>query len=295
MLEVIKNNDFFRDYGLGFLLLVFSLCFQQRVALSQDDHAGVRLFTRGEVSSRPSNSDPGLKTDLQAQAARFNEEGVELVLQGNEAEGAAKLKQANALDPSNATVLYNLAGVFLSQGDAPKAVSAMEKATSIQPDDMSFLHRLAESYTASNDLNKAVLTYERIVEQDSAANEVLLKLGTLYGISEQWERAEKTLKKVRESMGDDPRLLNSLGSILIIRGKHREAIEVLEKARTKVKDAKNSVALGIAYESLGNPAKALVNYHQAQEFGESGEDLQRHIAELEQQTPSSTGKARLAN
>jgi Flp pilus assembly protein TadD len=294
MLEVRKNNEFFRDYWLGCLLLMLSLGFQQRVALSQDDHAGVRLFSRGEESAVLITSNPALGTDLKVQAARFNEEGVELVLQGKQAEGAAKLKQANALDPANATVLYNLAGVFLSQGDAPKAVSVMEKATSLQPDDMPFLHRLAESYTASNDLNKAVLTYERIVEQDSGANEVLLKLGTLYGISEQWERAEETLKKVRESMGNDPRLLNSLGSILIIRGKHKEAVDVLEKARTKVKDAKNSIALGIAYESLGNPARALVCYHQAQEFGERGEDLQRHIAELEQQGTSQTGKVRPA-
>ncbi|HQH28904.1 MAG TPA: tetratricopeptide repeat protein [Oligoflexia bacterium] len=261
---------------------------------AQSEPAGIRMFTESRKASIVPVSQMQQQdlVDPKRQALRVNEEAVALVLRGSVGQGLQKLKQAHLLDPHNPTVMYNLAGVYISEGKPSEALPMMEGAVNAQPNDIAFLHRLAQAYTLTGKTKQAVETYEKIALIDPLSESTLLKLGTLYGVTEQWDKAEATLRRAHQALGDDAQVLHSLGCILIVRGKYAEAIEVLTRAQSKVKDAKNSIALGIAYESLGRREKALQHYREAREFGERGDDLAVHIRELEKLTEPAAVRAR---
>ncbi len=84
-------------------------------------------------------------TDKKRKAYNLNEEAVELVFKGNKKEGLVKLKEATLLDPDNSTVLYNLAGVELSNSNPKEAIILLKRAVELKPDDLAFLRASVEN------------------------------------------------------------------------------------------------------------------------------------------------------
>ena len=216
-------------------------------------------------------------------AVELNEEGVELVFQGEKEKGIAKIKQGLAQDPKNATILYNLSGLYLTNDEPEKAIPLLKEALEIHPKDLAFLNRLAEAYFASKELESAASTFERIIEIDPSYKEVLLKLGTLYGVTRQWEKAEQTLRRAHSIQQDDPKVLSSLGSILIVREQYGEALELLKRAHGVEKTSDNAMSMGVAAESLGDLESALKYYREAKQLGHTQEDLDAHLEEIQKQ------------
>ena len=268
------------QYGLALAVII----------LSAEARAENKPITVKYATSASGASVLSPKLDRRDQAIRLNEAGVELILRGDRNGGISKIKQALAFDPLNATILYNLAGVYVSGNEGKLAIPILKKALEIDPNDLAFLNRLAEAYVSEKNPEMAIKTYEQILTVDETYNETLLKLGTLYGMWENWEKAEETLRRADKVMGPDSRVLGNLGSILVVRKNYNAALEVLTRAQKLDPTPENAVAMGIAAESLGETAKALSYYNKAKELGETGGELEQHIAELEEALKKDTAK-----
>ncbi len=215
------------------------------------------------------------------QSFRLNEEGVELIFQGKREEGKKRIEQALKYDARNPTALYNLAGLELANSRPKEAIRLMQTALTIRPDDLAFLNRLAESHFADSDIPLAISSYESIVRRDPTFGEAMSRLGTLYGMQREWEKAEDTLRKAVAVHPKDAQALSNLGNTLVLREKFDEAIATLRRAQELGATPGNAVALGIAYEALGDPAKALEQYREAKKLGDKDEQLTQHIKEME--------------
>lgn len=220
-------------------------------------------------------------------AIRLNEEAVQLIFDGKQEEGKTKILAALEIDPNNPTVLYNYAGICLTEGKPKDAIDAMERAVKADPADLTLVNRLAESHFANSNLEQAVKNYERIVAADPKFDQALFRLGTLYGMQQRWPQAESTLRKALELNKDDARVLANLGSVLVLQEKYKEAVGMLESARAKKPNPEAEMSLAIAYEGLKNPTKALQHYEAAKKLGLADEGLEKRIADLrEKQQPS---------
>lgn len=226
-------------------------------------------------------------------AKRLNEEGVELVLQGEHDAGAEKISAALQLDPQNTTALYNLAGVRLSQSRTKEAIALMEQAVQLQPHDLAFLTRLGESHFADSNVPRAIYYFEQVMAEDPAFGETAFRLGTLYAMVKQWDAAERTLRKAVDLRPKDLRALSNLGNVLVVRERFDDAIKVLEQAQRIKKTPENSVALGIAFEAKKDTRRALQELKEARRLGDRSAEVAQHIEELERSSPS--GSARPAD
>ncbi len=213
-------------------------------------------------------------------AVELNEKGVELVMQGAQREGIAKIKQALAHDPANTTILYNLAGLYLAQNQSVAAMEVMEEALRLEPEEVTFLERMAESALLSNNVSVAVSSFEKLASIEKDNGEVMLKLGTLYAMEKEWAKAEESLLLAKEKLDDDKRVLKNLANVYVVQSKYELAIPLLQQVRKQELSAENDIALAMAYEGLGDLPKAVLHYENAQAQGEKGEDLQRHIERL---------------
>ncbi|MFN8391966.1 MAG: tetratricopeptide repeat protein [Bdellovibrionota bacterium] len=224
---------------------------------------------------------PSLNQEDKARRAfQLNEQGVELVFQGKRKEGQQKIQEALSYDPENPTCLYNLAGIELADSNTKKAIALMERAVALRPTDPAFLNRLAEAHFADSDLKGALKYYQQLVDLDPAYGDSMLRLGTLYGMLKDWDKAESTLRHATEIHPKDVRTLSNFGSVLVLREKFAEAILILEKAQGIKPLPENDVALGIAYEAVGDRSKALKSYETAKARGDKDAELTKHIAEL---------------
>ena len=89
-------------------------------------------------------------------AIQLNEQAVKLIFDGKQEKGRAKIEEALKLDPENPTVLYNYAGICLTEGKSRDAVGAMNKAVKAEPDDLALCNRLSEAHFAYSDISCAI-------------------------------------------------------------------------------------------------------------------------------------------
>ena len=214
---------------------------------------------------------------------KLNEEGVELVLQGDQVKGSQKLRSALDADPTNTTALYNLAGVKLSQSHTKEAISLMEQALALSPRDPSYLTRMAECQFSDSNIPQSIYFFERVMAEDERFGDTAFRLGTLYAMVKEWGRAEEMLRKAMDHSPRDVRTLNNLGNVLVVREQFDEAIKVLSMAQKIKASPENSVSLGIAYEAKKDQEKALAQFKEARKLGDTSVDLQKHIGELERE------------
>lgn len=257
------------------------------------DVAEERNSYRATRAAEPDALEPRYRSSAQ-RAFHLNEEGVQLVFQGERQRGRKKLEDARSLQPKNSTVLYNIAGLDLAEGHAADAVKNMELAASLEPHDLSFMNRLAQAYFANKDLRKSAETYQRLVDQDPAQGEALLRLGTIYGMLRQWGKAEESLAKAAEVQPEDAPTLVNYGNVLVLQRKYRDAIRVLNDAQRIHETPQVAVALGMAHEAIFEHHRALELYRKAKELGDEDANLDRHIASLESRVGKRDGEERVA-
>jgi len=247
--------------GMAFLLVSQAPCEAQET--KRVSASSVRMVrTKGSLPYR----EPRVLSP-EEKAVYLNEQAVEQVLKGGRSRGIEMLIEAHKLDPNNSTVLYNLGGLYLSQGQVGEAVKTLQDAVRLEPNDPAVLNRLAESYIAASKIPRAIECYERILTLDPDFYQALFRLGTLYSLEENWERAEELLRKASESDPSDYRALSHLGTVLVMQKKFPEAISLLEKAQKGQPSPENDIALGMAYQGVGNQEKAAEHMKRAKAQG----------------------------
>jgi len=251
---------------------VLSLIFLSSVAVAEET-ASVReagLTTSSTETTKPRNE----------KSFQLNEEGVALIFEGKRDEGRAKIEAALEHDPTNATALYNLAGLYLSEGEAAAAIEKMKSAIQMSPSDPSFLNRLAEAYFASNNVDMAIASYEKLAKQNPSYDQTLLRLGTLYSMQGQLPRAEKVFKTAIRLNVADRRVLHGLGTVLVAQGKFQEAVPILREAQKENATAETAEVMAVAFEGLKRWKHALRHYEKAKELGSTSPDLEEKISAL---------------
>lgn len=241
----------------------------------------MKMFSGASVQESTFRREVDLHERYRARALELNEEGLQLFFKGSTEAGIGKLKQALGHDPNNSTILYNLAGFFLAEKKPKPAIGLMQRAIRFDPDDLSFHTRIAEAYLLDGQLGGAIDAYKRVVQVDPSYNRSIVKLGTLYAMDDRHKEAVSTLRQAHELFGEDPDVLSTLGNALMMEGKHKDAIPIIKRCQKMEHSPDNEVALGVAYESLGEPDKALRHYRNAVDLGDGDQELHRKIAELE--------------
>ena len=249
-------------------------------AVLAQENALTNVSARGAT---PASGFTGAEKQLSPsqKAIQLNEQAVKLIFDGKSAQGKAKFEEAMRLDPDNPTVLYNYAGICLTEGKSADAVGAMEKAVKADPHDLALWNRLAEANFASSDLESAIKHYEKIIAIDPKFEQAMFRLGTLYGMRQQWDLSESMLRKALDANKDDARILANLGSVLVLREKYQEAIDLLNRAHFESPNAEVEMSLAIAHDGLKNPTLALEHYKRAKELGLKDDGLEKRITELQ--------------
>ncbi|MCB0322071.1 MAG: tetratricopeptide repeat protein [Bdellovibrionales bacterium] len=270
-------------FGRGVVVGVVAISGTVNPAAAQSEPVSMRMFSAAQDAGRGAlAADSVQPLARHERAVQLNEQGVELVFQGNQSGGVAKIKQALAHDPQNTTILYNLAGLYLAQGAHQEAMAMMGQALAHEPDDAAFLNRFAEAALLSKDLSAAVTAMERMAVVEPGNAELSLKLGTLYAMQKRWSEAETTLERAREALGDDNRVLMNLANVLVVQEKYEEALPLLKIAQQQRPCAETAITLALAYEGLGRFREAVGQYREAKRYGEQGAELDAHIEKLEQ-------------
>ncbi len=216
----------------------------------------------------------------EAHARRLNEQGVQLLLDENAAEGLKKFEEARALNPKNTAILYNLAGLLITQGQTSKAVQVMDEAVKLDSDDPTLLNRLGEAYFLNGDIKGAISVFERLSVQDPNMDETLFRLGTLYGLDERFDESAKTLRRALQLNGDDRRIRISLASILLEQKKYDEALPLLEQAHQREKCPYTASLLAHTYQARGDLNTANQYYREAEQLGSSDPFVVEHLTYL---------------
>ena len=206
-----------------------------------------------------------------------NELAVQLIFQGDKVQGLQQLELAHQGDPTNSTVLFNLAGYYLSEKDYLSALSSIDKALAISPDDLQFLKRRGDCLLPLKKFSEAAETYKKITQLSPEQGEAFCKLGALYGLLGRWQESEESLMQARTLVEDEPSLLNNLASARLMMKKYKEAIEVLELAQQRWPTSDREITLGVACEGLGDRQLALSHYENAKRLGTSNKHIEINI------------------
>ena len=93
--------------------------------------AALKVLTSAETAAKGGESD---KLDLNLSKI-YNERGYVYRLQGQSAQAIATFKAANALNPDNGVILYNLGDMYYATGNIPEALNNLQLAVIADPSD----------------------------------------------------------------------------------------------------------------------------------------------------------------
>jgi len=138
-----------------------------------------------------------------SEAYRLNESAVALTAQGRYEEAAALLDRALRLDPGDAAIRRNLAGVrtvwghrLMRDGTLERAEEQYRAALALQPTEVSALLGLGDVQLRGRNPRSAIETYRRVIGLDARNPDGYARLGEAYvhvgelGLAlAEWERA----------------------------------------------------------------------------------------------------------
>ncbi|HEX4441480.1 MAG TPA: tetratricopeptide repeat protein [Thermoanaerobaculia bacterium] len=132
------------------------------------------------------------------------------------------------------------------------------------PDDVRSASLLAREEIRKGNTDKAIRIFEELLAVDPNNAEAYNQVGYFYGYRGDYEKAMEYLKKYQFIAVDNANPFDSLGEVQAYSGHYNEAIENLTRALTIKPDFVESHGhLAVAYEGLGDWAKAVAQYEKA--------------------------------
>ena len=130
---------------------------------------------------------------------------------------------------------------------------------------------LAEQEQLLGNPDKAIRIFEDLLAVDPNNAQAYNQIGYYHGYRGDYEKAMEYLTKYRFIAQDNANPFDSLGEVQVNSGHYNEGIENLNRALAIKPDFIESIGhLAVAYEGLGDYAKALVQYERAAELSDSG-------------------------
>jgi tetratricopeptide (TPR) repeat protein len=137
------------------------------------------------------------------------------------------------------------------------------------PNDFRSASILAHEEIRLGKTDKAIHIFEDLLAVDPNNAEAYNQIGYFYGYNGDYDRAMEYLKKYQFIAVDNANPFDSLGEVQAYSGHYNEAIENLNRALAIKPDFVESRAhLGVAYEGLGETAKAMAAYEKASELSD---------------------------
>lgn len=209
------------------------------------------------------------------EAARAFEAGRARLLAGDDVRAAPEFEKAVAADPSFAAAHERLAETYQSLGHHDKAVAAVERALeSIGSNESRLAYRVrARAELLGGRPAEAGKQFEELLRRYPFDVEPRLDLATAQAAQGHNAQAVRTLKRAAELDPGDPRVWFQLGKNGILAGDPaRAASDYLVRAltlHTRLANEKGKAdvlnAMGVAYQQLGEYARALESYTAAAE------------------------------
>jgi tetratricopeptide (TPR) repeat protein len=143
------------------------------------------------------------------------------------------------------------------------------------PNDFRSASFLAHEEIRLGKTDKAIHLFENLLAVDPNMAEAYNQIGYFYGYNGDYDRSMEYLKKYQFIAVDNANPFDSLGEVQAYSGHYNEAVENLNRALAIKPDFVESRGhLGVAFEGLGEPAKAMAEYEKASEQSDSN-DMKR--------------------
>ena len=173
-----------------------------------------------------------------------------------------ELEEANALEPENAEILYELGDAYLNGGDAGKAEAAASRALKLKPDSPEILYLLAQVYQQEKRTIDALDVLVRAHRLAPENVDVIFLLARVSMTQNYFEDAIPLLESGIQLAPKRPDLRAALGESYFMAGKAEKAIEVFQTLVELDPTARSYAFLGLAYRHLGRFEEA-TKYFQA--------------------------------
>ncbi len=199
-------------------------------------------------------------------------------------------KLALNADPTSKFLNSGLAELYLRTGRVREAVLTAQETLKSDPNNLEAHKLLGRVYLQSlGDLQSggpsekvlqlAIAEYNKIVELEPNDVESLLLLGQLYTLNHDTQRAEQEFKAAQKiDPGSEDVVLN-LARVYGDAGDVRRAIAVLEAVPADDRTAKIDYALGVSYDQIHDPQKAIDAYSQSLDLEPDNLDAERGLAQ----------------
>jgi len=143
------------------------------------------------------------------------------------------------------------------------------------PNDVRSAQTLAHEEIRRGKTDNAIRIFEELLANDPNNGDAYNQIGYYYGYTGDYVKSMEYLKKYQFIAGDNANPFDSLGEVQAYSGHYNEAVENLNRALAIKPDfVESHEHLGVAFEGMGEPAKAIAEYEKASAQSDS-QDMQR--------------------
>ena len=152
-------------------------------------------------SSETPNAEVPLTDDEQRKFEYFLIEASRLKAENNYAGALEMYEHCLSIDPTSATVLYEMASFYAVLGMEQKAEACFERAVELNPENFWYQQTLAAFYQRYGKTDKSIAVYESMAAQFPKRSEPLMTLVSLYGTKEDYPNVVRTLDRLEVKEG----------------------------------------------------------------------------------------------
>lgn len=173
------------------------------------------------------------------------------------------LQHSLAINPHDASALYELAQYYLYLKQPARATTTIEQAVAADPDNYWYAQALSQLYLQQNEAEKATVLLEDMVQRFSTRIDPLYSLLEIYNQQEDYDRVLDVLNLLEQRMGKNEQLSLEKFRIYLRKGDNKRAFGEMENLVAEYpQDLRYRVVLGDVYLQNGKKEEAYDIYQQ---------------------------------
>lgn len=173
------------------------------------------------------------------------------------------LQHSLAINPHDASALYELAQYYLYLKQPARATATIEQAVAADPDNYWYAQALSQLYLQQNEAEKATVLLEDMVQRFSTRIDPLYSLLEIYNQQEDYDRVLDVLNLLEQRMGKNEQLSLEKFRIYLRKGDNKRAFGEMENLVAEYpQDLRYRVVLGDVYLQNGKKDEAYDIYQQ---------------------------------
>lgn len=173
------------------------------------------------------------------------------------------LQHSLAINPHDASALYEQAQYYLYLKQPARATATIEQAVAADPDNYWYAQALSQLYLQQNEAEKATVLLEDMVQRFSTRIDPLYSLLEIYNQQEDYDRVLDVLNLLEQRMGKNEQLSLEKFRIYLRKGDNKRAFGEMENLVAEYpQDLRYRVVLGDVYLQNGKKEEAYDIYQQ---------------------------------